>query len=205
MRKVLAAILVAGLLLGMGAMAVDAQSYWQKFENIWARTLLTTGNATIGGDLTVVGATNIPSVASSSLSTTGNALVGGNATISGTSNLVGNVTVAGTLAANGTTFTVAKTQWFARQTAIAVTEGSVITPTGTFQELTAAGAVGASLAAPSAAGQTLILFNSTANTITLTDGSGQAFAGNIALGLNDSAVLISTQAGWWIELSRSDN
>jgi hypothetical protein len=131
--------------------------------------------------------------------------VAGNATISGTTNLVGNATAAGTFAVNGASLTIANDLAIARQTAIAVTEGSIITPTGTFQELTASGAVAATLADPATAGEVVILFNSTAFAITLADGAGRYFANDIVLDAYDSAILVSTAQGSWMEISRSNN
>lgn len=227
-RKIIAALLVAAVLVAAFAVSVNAQTFYQKFENIWAKSITTTGNATIGGDLTVIGTltgapefdggtVSDPTTFGSTLVVSGathlvgavtadsTAVISGNTTISGTSNLVGNTTVAGTFAANGDSLTVAKTMNLARQGAIAVTDGSTITPTGTFQELTAAGAVGASVAAPAAAGQLVILFNSTANAITITDTTGIALATDAVLGQNDSVTIISTAAGQWMEVSRSNN
>ena len=213
MRKLILGALAGVLLVGILFAGVNAQTYWQRFDNVLVKNLDVTGTSTlegattVGGALTVAGATTFAGGTSTTgaISTDSNLTVGGNATVTGTSNLVGNTTVAGTFAANGTSLTVAKPLWMSRQTSIAVTEGSIITPTGTFQELTAAGAVTGALSAPTAAGQLLILFNSTSNNITLSDGSGQAFAGDIVLGLNDRATLISTQAGSWVELARSNN
>lgn len=213
MRKLIIPLLLAVLLLTGFVVSVDAQSYYQKFENIWAKSLLTSGNATIGGDLTVTGATiSMGSVVavgtqgiSGDLNVTDDVVIADTLTVSGVTNLVGNATAAGTFAVNGNSLSVAKTLNLARQTSIAVTEGAIITPTGTFQELTAAGGVTATLADPAAAGQTVILFNSTSNAITIADGSGRYFAGNVVLGSYDNVTLISTAAGSWMEISRSDN
>lgn len=205
MRKLIAALLVAGILFGVGAVAVDAQSTWQVFENVRVKGLQVLGDATVGDDLTVTDDLSAADLSAATLTTSGAATIGGNATISGTSNLVGNTTVAGTFAANGDSLTVAKTLNLARQGAIAVTSGSTITPTGTFQELTAAGAVGASVAAPAAAGRLVILFNSTTNAITITDTTGINLSADWVGAQNDSLTLLSTAAGQWMEVARSNN
>lgn len=212
MRKYLVPLLIVALLLA-AAMPVAGQTTWQRFENVWAKSIKTTGNVTVGGTLTSTGAIlasgDFVAVGtagiSGDLNVTDDVVIVDSLTVTGTAALGGNTTVAGTFAANGDSLTVAKTLYTARQTAIAVTDGATITPTGTLQELTATGAVGASVAAPGAAGRWVTLFNSTANTITITDTTGIALAGNAVLELNDSLTIFSTTAGQWVEADRSDN
>ena len=194
-KRMFASVVVALILVALLASVAGAQTFWQRMDNVLVKSLYSTGALEVEGVSTFGGAVNASD----------DAVIAGSMTVSGTSNLVGNTTVAGTFSVNGASLSVAKTINVTRQGAIAVTEGAIITPTGTFQELTAAGGVTATLADPAAAGQTLILFNSTSNAITIADGSGRYFAGNLVLAAYDNATLISTSQGSWMEIGRSDN
>lgn len=92
------------------------------------------------------------------------------------------------------------------RTAIAVTMNGWVTATGTYQQLTAAGAVSTSGAkiAVKPAGTILILVNSGSNTITFTETGTLVSAGNIALGANDSATLLSNGTNWY-QIAASNN
>ncbi len=89
------------------------------------------------------------------------------------------------------------------RTAITVTNGGTVNPTGTYTRLTAAGAVAASLVAEPA-GSVLILVNTGSNTITFTETATLISAGNIALGAGDSATLISDGTAW-TQIAASNN
>lgn len=89
------------------------------------------------------------------------------------------------------------------QSALTITNGGVITPTGALQLLTAAGPVTATIAAGSS-GETVVLLNTAAQTITIEDTTGQLFSGNIALGQWDSATLVYYGTAW-IQVAESDN
>jgi hypothetical protein len=115
----------------------------------------------------------------------------------------GNASVAGVLSANGSQLAVAKTLATALQGSLTITNGGTIAPTGTLQEITAAGAVTAVLRAPTN-GEIVILLNSSANNITIVDEAGTALAGNWVGGQNDTLTLIGT-TGSWYELARSAN
>lgn len=131
-----------------------------------------------------------------------NAVIGGDATISGTTALIGNVDVTGNLevvdhiANSGQTY-------YITGAALAVTDGGTITPTETAVELTAAGAVGAGLATAED-GKLVILVNSSANTITITDTGTTKLAGNWVGGQDDSLTLLGIGVTWY-EISRSAN
>lgn len=89
------------------------------------------------------------------------------------------------------------------QTAISVTNGAVITPTGALQVLESAGTVTPTLAIPNA-GVTICLYNRTNTTINLADTGNQVLAGAFAMGQYDAL------CGWsdgtrFVELSRSNN
>lgn len=97
------------------------------------------------------------------------------------------------------------TNFFREQprTAITITNGGTLTPTGGYQRITAAGAVGASLATRPA-GSLLHLVNVGAQTITFTETATLISAGNIVLGAGDTATLISDGTNW-TQLAGSNN
>lgn len=80
-----------------------------------------------------------------------------------------------------------------------ITDNGYLTPTTTFVPLTAVAAVGMSGAqiAVQPAGTRLLLLNVGSNTITFTETGTLVSAGNIALGANDSASLISNGTNWY--------
>lgn len=96
------------------------------------------------------------------------------------------------------------------QTAIAVTDGAVITPTGTYQPLTATGSVTATLTTSSdfvTAGDVLILINANStvtSTVNIADSGTAKLTAAAALGQYDSLTLWFDGTNW-IELSRADN
>lgn len=92
------------------------------------------------------------------------------------------------------------------RTALTVTMNGNVNPTGTYQRLTAAGAVGTSGAnlVVKPAGTLLILVNTGSNTITFTETGTLISAGNIALGAGDSATLVSDGTNW-TQIAASNN
>jgi hypothetical protein len=143
----------------------------------------------------------------------------------------GNTLIAGSLAANGgitadsTAFTVADTTgavttassasigtWvkLGAQTAVVVTAGSIITPTGTFQPLTSTGAQTCStttcIANGATAGDVLILRNANASDAITIDGTGANVECKTdkVLGAQDTLTLIWNGSDW-VCLSLSDN
>jgi hypothetical protein len=97
------------------------------------------------------------------------------------------------------------TTWTPQATAT-ITNNGYLTPTASFVPLTAIAAVGTSGAniAVQPAGTQLLLLNVGSNTITFTETGTLVSAGNIALGANDSATLISDGASWY-QISGSNN
>jgi len=95
----------------------------------------------------------------------------------------------------------------APRTAIAITNNGYLTATGTNQRITAAypgvGTSGANIAVKPA-GTILILTNVSTNTITFTETGTLISAGNIALGANDSATLLSDGTDWY-QIAASNN
>ena len=177
--SVLAALLLAALLVTLFSGSLSAQVR-QPFEWIQAKRLSVDTTATIGG------ATSI----------------GGALTVAGGSNLVGNVTTDGTFAADGT-ITGQAGLYLIPGTAITVADGGTITPTTAIQELTAAGNVGAALAA-CGDGQVLTLVNLSNVTITITDTGTIHLAGNAALGQYDSLTVVGSGVRC-IEVARANN
>lgn len=100
--------------------------------------------------------------------------------------------------------TVADDLTIAKQTAIAVTDNSTITPTGTFQLLSAAAATATSSITAGTAGQVVIFTNTSTNTIVLTDTGTLMLTGNITLGQYDTLTLISDGTNW-LQLSTANN
>lgn len=90
------------------------------------------------------------------------------------------------------------------QTSLTVTDATAFTPTGTYQNITAAGTVTPTIAAGATAGDLLVLINTSAQVINIAD-SGTAKL-SAAAALNQFDVLILWSDGTnWIEISRSDN
>lgn len=173
-----------------------------------------TGDLTVADDLYVTGALGAAGAitTASTLNVTGAATLGGaltvnnNANVTGTFNASGNSSVGGTFAVTGDT-ALSADLFIAAQGAVAVTEGGIITPTGTYQELTAAGAVSTTqIADASGSGTILILVNSSANAITLGDDAGGnlILSGDAVLGQWDTVTLIN-YGGNWIEIAQADN
>jgi hypothetical protein len=92
----------------------------------------------------------------------------------------------------------------AAETAISVTMNGYITPTGTLQALESAGTVATSNLAAGTAGNLLIMYNSVATTITITDTGTLVLGGNWAAGQYDAIWLWSDGTNW-IEIGRSNN
>lgn len=92
------------------------------------------------------------------------------------------------------------------RTAITVTDNSTINATGTYQRLTAAGAVGTSgdNLTIKPAGTLLTLVNVGSNTITITETANIKSAGNVALGTLDTATFLSDGSDWY-QVSGSNN
>ena len=92
----------------------------------------------------------------------------------------------------------------AAQTSITVTADSTISPAGTYQPISAAGAVGTSSITAGDAGDLLVLTNTGANVITITDTGTLKLSGNAALGQYDSLFLLSDGTNW-VEIGEGAN
>lgn len=183
MRKVAPLLVVALLLLMLfggvfGAPAL-AQSARQQFDWIIAKKLTVDTTAAIGGAASV-----------------GGALTGAAA------NFTGNVTTDGAFSADGTITGQGGLNLIPGE-AISVTDGGVITPTTAIQELTAAGNVGAALAA-CGDGQVQTLVNLSNVTVTITDTGSIHLEGNATLGQYDSLTVVGSGVRC-IEIARANN
>ena len=183
MRKLIPALLVTFILLTALPLTLDAQGTYQVFENIRARTLTTLGNATIGADLAVTDDVTADGITAASLNLTGNATAD-------------NVIAGGYIAGQGALYLIPGAS-------ITVTDGGTITPTTAVQELTAAGNVGADLAA-CGDGQVQTFVNLSNVTITITDTGTVHLAGNAALGQYDSLTVVGSGVRC-IEVARANN
>lgn len=172
------ALILALVLVVLLAGSLSAQVR-QPFEWVQAKRLTVETTANIGG----------------------NTAVGGNLTAAA-ANFTGNVTTDGTFAADGT-ITGQGGFNLIPGTSITVTDGGTITPTTAIQELTAAGNVGAALAA-CGDGQVQTFVNLSNVTITITDTGTIHLAGNAALGQYDSLTVVGSGVRC-IEVARANN
>lgn len=174
MKRTLITVLVALSLLAVLFAGATAQTFYTSLDHVIAKSLITSGDTSVIGNLAVTGVTAM----------TGNTSVGGTLAVVGDTSLSGLLSIA----------TVDE---------LTVANGGTITPTGTFQRLTAAGAVGAGLGAPTA-GAYVMLLNTSANTITITDTTGAVLAGNAVLGQWDTLTIVG-YGNSWHEVARSNN
>lgn len=90
------------------------------------------------------------------------------------------------------------------QAAISVTMNAIITPTGSYQPLESAGTVNTASIATGTAGDLLVLENTAATSIVLTDTGTLKLSGNLTLGQYDSVTLLSDGTNW-VQLATSNN
>jgi hypothetical protein len=197
MRKLIPALLVASVLLGVFAVSVDAQSTWQRFNNVWANSLKTTGDLTAGDDLI---ATDDLAVADDAVIT--DDLSAADLAVSGGSNLTGNVDVTGNLEVVDHIANSGQ-EYYITGAAVTVTDGGTITPSEALVELTAAGTVGASVAT-CVDGQWVMFVNTAAQTITITDTGSVRLAGDWAGAQTDTLTLACIGVLWY-EMARANN
>lgn len=175
---ILGALLLVLVLVVLLVSPLSAQVR-QPFEWIFAKRLTVETTTALGGATTI-----------------GGALTGTSAAFSGNVTGGGTLSVAGDLAASDALYLIPGT-------AITVTNGGTITPTTAVQELTAAGNVGAELAA-CGDGQVLHLVNLSNVTITITDTGTIRLEGNAALGQYDTLTVVGNGVSC-IELARANN
>ena len=193
MKRVLIPVGVALVLVALLSATVGAQTLKTVFDGVVADWIITIDDVTVGDDLTVTDA----------------AAVGGALTVAGAFNAVGNSSTNGTFGATssvaaGTSVSAGTFLKATNQGNLTVTEGGVLTPTGTFQGLTAAGSVSTGQVALVPSGSVFTLINFGSNTITLTETATLVTSGNLALGQYDNATFISDGTRW-ILLSTTNN
>ncbi len=88
-----------------------------------------------------------------------------------------------------------------RATTITVAASANISPTSSYQRISSAADIGTSSIQAGTAGDILILANTGANTITLTDTATLMLPANVVLGPKGHVVLISAGADGWYALS----
>lgn len=91
------------------------------------------------------------------------------------------------------------------QTAISVTDGSVITPTGSYQPLESAGAVTATLSSGCTAGRDVTLVNTVAQAIVISETATSALSGNATLNQYDAMQFLCDGTRWIQVAPESDN
>ena len=184
MRKSMTPVIVAVVLVLALFVGVNAQAVATNFNWVVTKLLTVTDTATFTSGVNVAGAL-------SAAATTVDTLI-----VEGNGDVVGNFEVADHLLTQAELYMIPPA-------ALTVTNGGTITPTASVMELTAAGAVGAELI-NAADGQLLILINTSANTITISETAAAVMAGNFAMGQGDSLTLMGNGVVWY-ELSRSNN
>ena len=182
---IVAVVLILALFVGVNAQAVATNFTW-----VVTKLLTVTDTATFTSGVNVAG-TLAASGGLDAAGTTVDSLI-----VEGNGDVVGNFEVADHLLTQAELYMIPPD-------ALTVTNGGVITPTASVMELTAAGAVGAELI-NAADGQLLILINTSANTITISETAAAVMAGNFAMGQGDSLTLMGNGVVWY-ELSRSNN
>lgn len=100
--------------------------------------------------------------------------------------------------------TIANNVTISPQTAISLTEGAVITPTGMYQPIESAGNVTITSIVTGTAGDLLYLVNTAAHTIKLPDAGTLKLSGELDLGQYDTVLLMSDGTNW-IQIATSNN
>ena len=180
--KIAIAFVTLLALILLPLMQVGAQVK-QPAEWITAKRLTVATRADIGTTLTA------PTVAAT-------ALTAGSAAVTGNASVAGNLAVTGQLIGSTDLYLIPAT-------AISVTDGGVITPTGAVQLLTSAGTVTPTLATASA-GRVLVLVNTANTSIVLVDAGTTNLASDMTLTQNDTLTLVGNGVSWY-EVARSTN
>jgi hypothetical protein len=186
MRKSMTPVIVAVVLILAFAVGVNAQAVATNFTWVVTKLLTVTDTATFTSGVNVAGAM----VAAGGVNVTSGGLNVTGGTSSTTLSVSSDTALGADLAIT----------W---QEVISVTDGGIITPTGTLQRLESAGNVTATLASGQA-GQLLTLMNSANTTILIQDTSGQIFSGDVSLGQWDIAEFVWYGTSW-IQTGESNN
>jgi hypothetical protein len=126
-------------------------------------------------------------------------------TVAGDTALSGATTLGGAVTQSDGNLTVADDLTISKQITFTVGTNGIITPTGSFQVITASAARGVGTIVAGAAGDTLLMVNTGSNTITLTDTGTLRLSGNAALAQNDTILLVSDGVNWIQIAPEGDN
>ena len=116
----------------------------------------------------------------------------------------GSYVEANTYVAASTYLNAGTYQRFTKRPRITVLNQHPITPTGSFQPITATGTTSHTMIANGTAGDILVLLNESPFTITLSDTGTLKLSGHAELGQYDSITLMYDTANW-VELARTDS
>jgi hypothetical protein len=133
------------------------------------------------------------------------ATLNGAVTAGSTLSVAGATTFAANITQSDGNVTVADWLIVAKQTSITVTNGGVLTPTGTYQPITAAGAVTITMGACGVAGRQVNIINTTAQNIIVQDTGNAKLSSAATLNQYDPLALWC-DGTYWIQISaESDN
>lgn len=190
-HKIILALIAVIISITAAAPDIWAQGV-QRFANIVARQLTVENAATFQDGFTAGGA--------STISTGGLTITAGGATITD-----GGLTVTDDgITISDDNIVIADFAQITAQTAISVTDGGIITPTGSYQPLESAAEVTATLSSGCTAGRKLALINTVATTINISETATSALSGNFAMGQYDS-MLLWCDGTRWVQLAETDN
>ena len=158
----------------------------------------TLADATASGDVVIAGALTVTGTATlvGNVDTTGDLGVGDDLSVTGNVDATGNIEAVDHLLTQAELYLIPP----ATQTVI---DGGTITGTGGIVEVTAASEVTATLVT-AGDGQVLILVNVGSNAINIADAGTTKLAGALALGADDTVMLIGAGVTWY-EVNRSAN
>ena len=154
-------------------------------------TLAVTGASTLTGAVAANGGISVDSTAFTVADTSGNVATTGTLAVTGASTFTGRATVSNLFGLTPSTLN------------ITVTDGATITPVSSFQKITAAGAVGATIAAATA-GTLVCLWNTGAQTITITDAGAIKLTADAVLTTDDTLCVLSDGTNW-LEIGVANN
>jgi hypothetical protein len=177
---------------------------WQRFSKAIIAFLMVIAAAFAGYgggsaySTRIAGESHMGKIVTTGIVDTGTLAVTGTSTLTGVTTVTGNIVASSGLTITGQLATLTAS--------LTITNGQPITPTASVMIVTPnnGNVVAAINRVGIAAGTRLTLINPVASTLTISDGTNQLLAGDIVLGIGDTASLIfdGTQ---WIEISRSNN
>jgi len=210
-QPVLIAMLVA-LLLQLGWSPAGEEPDLSVAGITHFSNVTTTGDVVVGDDLTVTDRATVTGAleASSTFAVVGASELGGAVEVLGATTLSSGLDVTGAATVSGVS-AIGTFQRFTAATAISVTAGSTITPTGTYQPIKSSEvapvttSTSTAISNGSTVGYMLILVNTNVTqTITIDDGGNTHLSGDAVLGNDDTLWLIWDGADW-VEIAQANN